>query len=98
MTRSVETAYEHLLGRQPFPWSVRGSEVLLTLEHAYVRTPRGVARVPLDSLRQRIDLPQLRLYVFGRRTVLALSERVGCPVQDALDLRLVPRLRLAKSG
>ena len=98
ITRSVEGAFDQLLGHQPFPWSVRGSEVALTLEHTYVRTSRGVARVGLDSLRQRIDLPQLRLYVFGRRTVLALTERIACPVQTALDERLLPPLRLANIG
>ena len=98
ITRSVEGAFEHLLGHQPFPWSVRGSEAALTAEHLYVRTPRGVARVSLDNLRHRVDLPQLRLYVFGRRTVLALTERIACPVQEALDERLLPPLRLAKIG
>ncbi len=92
---TLEGAFEQLLLRQEFPWAIRGSDVALTYEHAYVSgAGGGGARVPLDTLRQRLELPHLRLYVFGRRTVLAFAERHECPVQDALDGMLRPRLRV----
>lgn len=88
----AQANYERLLAQQHAPWTVRGSEVLLTPDHVYARTGRNVLRIGLDLLRCRIDLPQLRLYLFGRRSVLLLADRRNCPLQRALDQLLTPRL------
>jgi hypothetical protein len=94
-TVSREDSGFELLADEPFPWTVAGAHVVLTSEHAYVRD-RGVSgRLPLDLLRRRIALSRFVVYLFGRRTILVVSDRPSCPVQRILDDRLSPWARLA---
>lgn len=88
----IHGKHARVLARQRLPWSVRGREVLLTYDHVYARTRRGVLRIGIELLRRRIDLPQMRLYLFGRRSVLILADRKRCPLQSSLDRLLTPRL------
>jgi hypothetical protein len=89
--KTEEGSFEHLLAQQSLPWAVYGDEVAVTHDHVYARSPRGPMRIALDTLRRRIDLPQLRLYLFGRRSLLLLAGRTRCVVQEALDARLTHR-------
>ena len=65
------------------PGSALATEVALTRSHLYARRRVGWGRIPVETLRVRIDGP---LYVFGRRAWLWLPW--DGPVRRALDTRL----------
>jgi len=69
------------------PWQDTPREVVLTEEHLYARRrDRRAWRLPLSELRVRYgEAASDAFYVFGRRTMVILPGREGCPVRARLD-------------
>lgn len=71
-------------------WVDTPREVVLTRDYLYARFARGSLRcLPRETLRERRGPSgDDAVYVFGRRTLLVLTHRDGCPVRAALDAQL----------